>query len=112
MDEAQLLALFEREPNRAFGEKELIQETRAGAGKLKAIRRALRTLTKAGKLERDAHRWRLSRSGTTVEGRVDIADDGRVFLALDGGGRRRQRPIPLAAEDASRVKPGDRIKAS
>ncbi len=85
MDEERLLALFREEPDRSFALPELMAKAKLPEKREKELKRVLKGLTRDGALDREpGRRFRLSRAGRTLEGRVIVDRRGAPNFIADG----------------------------
>lgn len=111
MDPERLLEVLRRSPDASLTLPQILKSAGIPDRKEKEAKRALKALVRRGVLERErGRRFRLSRAGQDVEGRVVVDRKGRAFLipASETGNRVQ---IPLTFDEALRPQHQDRVKA-
>ncbi len=111
MDSERVLDVLRKHPDRALALAQLMDEARIPMRKEKELKRALKNLVRQGLLERDrGRRYRISRAGKAVEGRVEVDRKGRAYLVPE---KTQGPPLPLVSLEGTPVpQHNDRVRAS
>jgi ribonuclease R len=109
MDQDAILALLRRDPKRVFTLPELLKKAGIAPEHAKAARRMLKALVRSGAIEREqGRRYRLSRAGQEVRGRIGFDRHKAPWLYVDGP---KTRPVPISHDDRDRVEAHDLVLA-
>lgn len=110
MDAERLLEILREAPDRAFELRELMSRAKVAAKHEKAAKKILKGLVRDGTLERDpGRRYRISRAGATVEGRVVIDRRGFATFVPTGEGRGAGVPFLEEPEGEGVMNPADLV---
>lgn len=113
MDPERLLEVLRQKPDQALSLTQLLNEAGVPERKEKDAKRALKGLVHDGVLERErGRRYRLSRAGEPMEGRVEVDRRGRAHLVPTGKkGKAKSEPLPLLYESEQAPQHNDRVQA-
>ncbi len=111
MDPERFLQVLRRQPKAPMSLPRLMEEAGVPPRKEKEAKRTLKSLVRKGVLERErGRRYRLSRAGQDVEGRVLVDRKGRAFLSPNQESGQRSQ-LPLVYDDSLRPQHQDRVRA-
>jgi ribonuclease R len=113
VDPERLLAVLRKKPDQALSLTQLLNDAGVPERKEKDAKRTLKGLVRDGVVERErGRRYRLSRAGEPIEGRVEVDRRGRAHVVPEGKkGKPKSGPLPLLYESDQAPQHNDRVRA-